>query len=118
MHGSDGRVFLEAESVGRRPVISTVICEYLMRLHPLQIPGGWNVLQNHFYDVTPAESVDGDRLDFPFVEDILQLTNEHLRMTLDLGWYPNENQAANYRLLLLQWTNHPRTAKCRSRLFA
>ncbi len=78
-----------------------------MRLHPLQIPGGWTVVQNHFYDITPSDALDGDRLDFPFVEDILQLTNDHLRMTLDLGWYPHGDPSGNYRLLLIQWDQPP-----------
>ncbi len=79
----------------------------MMRLHPLQIPGGWMVAQNHFYDITPADVLDGDRLDFPFVEDILQLSNEHLRMTLDLGWYPDGDPSGCYRLLLIQWDTPP-----------
>ena len=78
-----------------------------MRLHSLQIPGGWKVVQNHFYDITPVDALDGDRLDFPFIEDILQLTNDHLRMTLDLGWYPNGDPSGYYRLLLIQWKKPP-----------
>lgn len=78
-----------------------------MQHHTLQIPGGWLVAQNHFYNVSPAESVIGDRLDFPFVEDILQLHNNHLRMTLDLGWYPDGDPNGSFRLLLVQWDAPP-----------
>jgi len=78
-----------------------------MRHHPLQIPSGWLVAQNHFMDVAPAETLEGDRLDFPFVEDILQLRNDHLRMTLDLGWYPDGDPNGSFRLLLIQWDAPP-----------
>lgn len=45
----------------------------MMQHHLLQIPGGWMVAQNHFYDIDPTEVLVDDRLDFPFVDDILQL---------------------------------------------
>ena len=80
----------------------------VMRHHPLQIPSGWMVAQNHFYDVTPVDALlDDGRLDFPFVEDMLQLRNDHLRMTLDLGWYPDGDPTGNFRLLLIQWDAPP-----------
>lgn len=65
------------------------------------------VAQNHFFDITPGEVLDGDRLDFPFVEDILQLHNDNLRMTLDLGWYPDGDPNGSFRLLLIQWDAPP-----------
>ena len=65
------------------------------------------VAQNHFFDIDPADTLDGDRLDFPFVEDILQLRNDKLRMTLDLGWYPDGDPNGSFRLLLIQWDPPP-----------
>ncbi len=80
-----------------------------MRHHPLQIPGGWIVAQNHFFDITPeAAMLESGRLDFPFVEDILQLTNDYRRMALDLGWYPDGDPNGHYRLVLIQWDAPPK----------
>ncbi|MCA9071849.1 MAG: hypothetical protein KDA84_23135 [Planctomycetaceae bacterium] len=78
-----------------------------MRHHALQIPAGWMVRQNHFYDITPAEALDGDWLGFPFSQDILQLHNDHLRMLLDLGWYPDGDPDGHFRLILIQWDAPP-----------
>ncbi len=79
-----------------------------MRLHPLEIPGGWMVAKNHFYNINPDEVRKGDRLGFPFIEDILQLSNDSLRMTLDLGWYPDGDPNGSFRLSLIQWDAPPR----------
>ena len=69
------------------------------------------VAQNHFFDITPeAATLTTGRLDFPFVEDILQLTNDHRRMTLDLGWYPDGDPEGHYRLVLIQWDAPPEHA--------
>ena len=65
------------------------------------------VAQNHFYDVSPNDTRDGDHLGFPFVQGILQLSNDQLRMTLDLGWYPDGDPSGSYRLLLIQWDPAP-----------
>lgn len=74
-----------------------------MRHHALQIPTGWLVVLNHFYEVAPADVLGDDgQLDFPFVQDILQLRNDHLRLTLDLGWYPDGDPHGSFRLLLIQ----------------
>ena len=79
-----------------------------MRHHPLQIPSGWMVAQNHLYEVSPDDVLlECGRLDFPFVEDILQLRNDHLHMTLDLGWYPDGDPNGSFRLLLIQWDTPP-----------
>lgn len=76
--------------------------------HPLRIPAGWNVVQNNFIEISPSEVISDDgQLDYPFVEDILQLQNNHLRMTLDLGWYPDSDPAGQFRLVLIQWDVPP-----------
>ena len=65
-------------------------------------------VQNHFYDITPdAAELESGQLDFPFVEDILLLRNDHRRMELDLGWYPDGDPDGAYRLVLVQWDAPP-----------
>ncbi len=78
-----------------------------MQHHPLRVPGGWIVARNHFFDVAPADVLNGDQLGFPFVEDILQLRNDQLRMTLDLGWHPDGDPNGSFRLRLIQWDAPP-----------
>ena len=79
----------------------------MMQHHPLRIPSGWMVTQNHFYDIVPSEVLNEGRLDYPFVQDVLQLHNQHLRMTLDLGWYPDGDPNGSFRLVLIQWDEQP-----------
>lgn len=78
-----------------------------MQHFPLRIPAGWMIAQNNFYDVAPNSVLNEGRLDFPFVQDILQLNNRHLRMTLDLGWYPDGDPRGSFRLALIQWDTPP-----------
>lgn len=80
---------------------------HFMQLHSLQIPAGWMVDQNHFYDVSPAEALAGDRLKFPFVQDILHMRNDYRRLALDLGWYPEGDPDGMFRLVLIQWDKPP-----------
>ena len=83
----------------------------MMQHQSLRIPSGWLVAQNHFYDVTPSSVCSDGRLDFPFVQDILQLRNRNLRMPLDLGWYPDGDPNGSYRLVLVQWDQLPNHAE-------
>lgn len=78
-----------------------------IRLRSLQIPGGWLVVFNHFYDVEPSEARNGDLLDFPFYQDILYMQNDSRRMGLDLGWYPDSDPDGAYTLQLIQWSAPP-----------
>ena len=78
------------------------------RHHPLRIPAGWTICQNHFLEIEPEEaSLENGRLDFPFYEDMLHLRNADLRMVLDLGWYPDGDPNGTYRLCLIQWDAPP-----------
>ena len=70
-----------------------------LKLVPLSIPAGWMIIQNHFY-MTTFEDADGG---FPFYEDILHMENVNLRLTLDLGWYPEGDANGAYKLVLLPW---------------
>ena len=70
-----------------------------LKLVPLSIPAGWEVNQNHFY-MTTIEEADGG---YPFYEDILQMNCKNLRLTLDLGWYPEGEVNGAYRLVLVPW---------------
>ena len=70
-----------------------------LKLVPLSIPAGWMVNQNHFYMTTFEEAERG----YPFYEDILQMNNESLRLTMDLGWYPEADKDERFKLVLLPW---------------
>lgn len=70
-----------------------------LKLVPLSIPAGWMVNQNHFYMTTFEEAEGG----YPFYEDILQMNNESLRLTMDLGWYPEADKDGRFKLVLLPW---------------
>jgi len=70
-----------------------------LKLVSLAIPAGWMINQNHFYMTTFEEAEGG----YPFYEDILQMSHKNLRLTLDLGWYPEGDAEGKYKLILLPW---------------
>ncbi len=75
-----------------------------MELVALSIPAGWQVVNNHFYQVTPQQCIDANGgLGYPFYEDMLLLRNPSLRRTIDLGWLPEGNADGGYHLQLLAW---------------
>ncbi|MCH1926961.1 hypothetical protein L9G74_19270 [Shewanella sp. C32] len=79
-----------------------------MELVALSIPAGWQVVINHFYQVTPQQCIDANGvLAYPFYEDMLLLRNPSLRRTIDLGWLPEGNADGCYQLLLLAWQAEP-----------
>lgn len=67
----------------------------------------WWIHRNNFVDAEPE--VEGGRLSSGFSQDILSM--EHRRpvegalekadFVIDLGWYPDEDPAGRYRLVLL-----------------
>ena len=72
-----------------------------LELVPLSVSMGWKVDANHFYQINIDELEEGKW--YPFVEDILMMTNENYRLTIDLGWYPEGEEDGCFRLLLLPW---------------
>ena len=46
--------------------------------------------------------LESGQLGFPFEQDILHMRNDHLRMVLDLGWYPDGDPQGSYGLVLIQ----------------
>jgi len=96
-----------------------------MNLVPLRIPGGWLVIKNTFYDVSP-EVVNG-RLSPPgvFVQDILSIERRlfdgnappELDFVIDLGWLPDEDPNGGYHLTLLResWEHVIGTIESRDR---
>ncbi len=73
-----------------------------MKHVPLQVPAGWEIKQNHFYNVLVEEKLNGGLLDYPFYEDILYMVNRNRMVAIDLGWYPDSDPTGNYSLKLLR----------------
>ena len=73
-----------------------------MKLVPLEIPMGWEMKKNHFFDVKPVVQEGAKRLEYPFHEDILWARNELFGFSIDLGWYPDSDPNGAYTLLLLR----------------
>lgn len=90
-----------------------------MKLVPLQVPLGWEVKWNHFYDVTIEEKLDDGLLGYPFYEDILYMLNEPWMIAIDLGWCPDGAPDGAYSLQLLMMkvaqTIHPPIKKAINR---
>jgi hypothetical protein len=58
-----------------------------MKLQSLQIPQGWFIDYNQFYDIEPSK-INIEDISTYFNEDILQFTHKKNNKVIDLGWYP------------------------------
>ncbi len=58
-----------------------------MELQNLQIPQGWFISYNQFYDIEPCKDTVEDVNTF-FNQDILQFRHDAADRLIDLGWYP------------------------------
>jgi hypothetical protein len=83
-------------------------------LQPLQIPTGWNIVCNQFFDIEPGEDVyinglpDGDAWEL-FLQDMLLIHDNNKQLHLDLGWQPEADPSGKYILTLVRnedWS-HP-----------
>jgi hypothetical protein len=81
-------------------------------LMPLQIPSGWIVVKNIFYDVDSV--VQDSVLEDPdiFTEDLLFLQRNvgperEDQFMIDLGWVPPRNASGTYRAVIIieSWEN-------------
>jgi hypothetical protein len=81
-----------------------------IQLQPLQVPIGWRVQSNQFFDIEPGADVTieglpgGDAWEL-FLQDLLQLKNDDRNVTLDLGWIPEADPKGHYILTLVKDKN-------------
>jgi len=75
-------------------------------LQSLEIPTGWTVTWNQFYDIEPNSNIyldglpDGDVWEL-FLQDLLQLKHFNKNIILDLGWTPEANPEGSYLLQVI-----------------
>ncbi|MGB0868823.1 MAG: hypothetical protein ACPGSD_04425 [Flavobacteriales bacterium] len=78
-----------------------------MKKYDLSIPQYWKINKHEFYDINletyfsiPFE----ERNHFVLLEDIAQFSckTSDGNLTMDLGWYPEENKDGAYTLLLIK----------------
>src|SRR4051812_7143431 len=67
-------------------------------LQPLRIPTGWSVEWNTFFEVEPKFK-SYDRISWNFGQDMLLLSNERVKVAIDLGWYPSYRSPGMFRMM-------------------
>lgn len=78
-------------------------------LQPLRIPSGWTVEFNDgLYEIDPsAEAIPQYKHICFFKEDMLLLTHNHYKRSLDVGWFPEGNlESGEYGLTLFESENY------------
>ncbi|OPA75363.1 hypothetical protein BVG16_22510 [Paenibacillus selenitireducens] len=73
-----------------------------LELVALKIPSGWKVDFNTFCRVDLDDIRKESDLLWELNEDILQMSNLHYNVILDLGWYPAHNIDGKYTLTLVK----------------
>jgi hypothetical protein len=68
-------------------------------LRPLRIPEGWSVSYNDFCDV-PLDHPQA--WSFAFKASLLMMRHARRGLMVDVGWYPDEDPAGGYRLVVLE----------------
>jgi hypothetical protein len=83
-----------------------------LQLQALQVPNGWRVQWNQFFDIEPGAAVEIEGLpeNDPwelFPQDLLQLKYDNGNLIIDLGWLPEADPDGQYILTLVEdenWT--------------
>lgn len=70
-------------------------------LQSLKIPTGWSVEFNTFYDLESNFKTHDDN-SWNFSQDMLQITNQHRGVLLDLGWYPEHRASGQFKLVAIR----------------
>ena len=69
-------------------------------LHSLQIPTGFKIVKNEFYNYDPETEFNKEDSFYCLQEDILQF--EFNNLVIDLGWYGDtETNDGNFRLVVI-----------------
>jgi hypothetical protein len=81
-----------------------------IQLQALQIPIGWRVQWNQFFDVEPGAEIEVDGLPEGdvwelFPQDLLQLKYDERNLVVDLGWLPEADPDGRYILTLVENKN-------------
>lgn len=79
---------------------------------PLRIPPGWRIDWNTLFEVDPTE--DTARAGFFGGSSLFAASNEHLRLSVDLEWRPEDDPAGEY-LLSVMYVPWERTENGRRR---
>ena len=63
----------------------------MLKLQPLRIPAGWEVVLNKFLEIDVEDCPIGNENWMDFTEDIayLRRKNKKYNVGIDLGWYPD-----------------------------
>lgn len=75
------------------------------KLQALRIPAGWSIGWNTFTEVDPQsiQNTTSDKwYEYEFDEDMFQATNTHLKLIIDLGWYPSYDPNGSFGLVLIR----------------
>jgi len=74
------------------------------RLAALRIPSGWTVMFNNLVEIDEVEALTDPERRAYLSQDLLSIhtARGEPRITLDVGWYPDEDPSGTYRLVLLR----------------
>jgi len=80
----------------------------MIKLQPLRIPAGWNIIQNNFTDIDVTQFDSDDEIWLGMVQDIAmisRLVGKETKITIDLGWYPDNAPNGEYHLQVIKNTD-------------
>jgi len=93
----------------------------MIKLQSLRIPTGWEVSYNKFLEIEPNSLEKGNSIWIHFTQDILQLKYifKNVKLTVDLGWYPETEIDGTFRLAIIkneEWENPLEVFESRSKV--
>jgi hypothetical protein len=81
-----------------------------LKHQPLRIPAGWTVSYNSFYEVDPGsdtyiEGLPNGNAWGLSSQDLLQISNSHYDVLVDLGWVPDEDPNGSFVVQVIRETD-------------
>ncbi len=75
----------------------------MLRLQPLRIPAGWEVVFNKFLEIDIEDWPEDDENWFDFTEDITYLRRKSRKhnIGIDLGWYPDIDPQGAFHVMVI-----------------
>lgn len=82
----------------------------MLKLQPLRIPAGWEVVLNKFLEIDVEDCPIGNENWMDFTEDIayLRRKNKKYNVGIDLGWYPDTDPNGAFHVKVIideNWEN-------------
>jgi hypothetical protein len=86
------------------------ICLDDLTYQPLRVPAGWTMSYSSFYEVDPGSEVHVKGLPEGsawalFNQDMLQMSNAHYDVVLDMGWVPDQDPNGSFVVQVIRGTD-------------